>query len=436
MQEATLGSIYADVLDSDGNVIETVLMNDTETELTLPGEENTPLTKTLENLTKEPVSVVLRDAAKSVKLDAKTNSGTTDEVSVALTPENKIAGMIPAAEREGYKFIGWFTEETGGTRVTNETVLVPDTTLYAHFEPSFILYGTSLTMDGEIGVNVYLKADILDELKESCYALVKGPNDAEPVRYDFYEWIWDNKNKAYKFTSKAYSTQMEHNVTIQVFADENKDGEAEPMNLFKINSSDAEMEYTTSVKAYLDKAKQSGSEKLKEFAKAIDAYGAYAEKFFAPEDNVAAERIVDYSDISSDDVAKYDIKCVGGAPVGFKYYGNSLVLKEATSLRIYFEYKGEQLPNIRLLDADLSYVLNPKTTKTPNYYYVEIQNISSIDLDKTYTVSVDGYRIEISAMSYVYNALKNYAGDPGYEGLVNVCRALVKYNETAKEYFL
>ena len=79
--------------------------------------------------------------------------------------------------------------------------------------------------------------------------------------------------------------------------------------------------------------------------------------------------------------------------------------------------------------------LIPVETAAEGFYYIEIPDIASTDLDKTFKISVDGYRIEVSAMSYVYTVINNYKDDPEKEDLVNVCRALVEYSRTAEEYF-
>ena len=79
--------------------------------------------------------------------------------------------------------------------------------------------------------------------------------------------------------------------------------------------------------------------------------------------------------------------------------------------------------------------LIPVDTAAEGFYYIEIPDIGSTDLDKIFKISVDGYRIEVSAMSYVYTVINNYKDDPEKEDLVNLCRALVEYSRTAEEYF-
>ena len=43
-------------------------------------------------------------------------------------------GLLPVPTRQGYRFLGWFTESNGGTQVTSSTVanVADDVTIYAH----------------------------------------------------------------------------------------------------------------------------------------------------------------------------------------------------------------------------------------------------------------------------------------------------------------
>ncbi len=47
-------------------------------------------------------------------------------------PDGKLK-ELPEAQRDGYTFVGWFTEIDGGEQVTADTVLTSQTTLYAHY---------------------------------------------------------------------------------------------------------------------------------------------------------------------------------------------------------------------------------------------------------------------------------------------------------------
>ncbi|MCQ2548480.1 MAG: InlB B-repeat-containing protein [Lachnospiraceae bacterium] len=61
--------------------------------------------------------------------------GTADKVSKTLTYGNTY-GTLPTASRTGYKFLGWYTAEVGGTKIASTTKYTTDgnQTLYAHWE--------------------------------------------------------------------------------------------------------------------------------------------------------------------------------------------------------------------------------------------------------------------------------------------------------------
>ena len=66
---------------------------------------------------------------------------------------------------------------------------------------------------------------------------------------------------------------------------------------------------------------------------------------------------------------------------------------------------------------------------------VAITNIAAKDLNKDYTVTINGKDFTFSAMSFCANVLNgNYTGDKADE-LVNVAKALYAYSAAADAYF-
>ena len=60
------------------------------------------------------------------------NGGQCDTTSMYTDTDGKLSAL-PTPTRGGYTFDGWFTEQSGGTVVTTETVYDKNTTLYAHW---------------------------------------------------------------------------------------------------------------------------------------------------------------------------------------------------------------------------------------------------------------------------------------------------------------
>jgi uncharacterized repeat protein (TIGR02543 family) len=59
-------------------------------------------------------------------------------------------GGLPTTTRTGYIFIGWFTARSGGTQVTEDTIMTDDRTIYAQWTP--ITYTVSYDANGGSGV--------------------------------------------------------------------------------------------------------------------------------------------------------------------------------------------------------------------------------------------------------------------------------------------
>ena len=66
----------------------------------------------------------------TVTFDA--NGGSVSTASTTTT-DGKLASL-PTPTYDGYTFLGWYTEETGGDEVTTDTVFTNDTTIYAHWQ--------------------------------------------------------------------------------------------------------------------------------------------------------------------------------------------------------------------------------------------------------------------------------------------------------------
>ena len=66
------------------------------------------------------------------KITFDANGGQCDTTSMYTDTTGKLSAL-PTPTRGGYTFDGWFTEQSGGTMVTAETVYDENTTLYAHW---------------------------------------------------------------------------------------------------------------------------------------------------------------------------------------------------------------------------------------------------------------------------------------------------------------
>lgn len=82
-----------------------------------------------------------------ITISFNANGGSVANTTVT-TYFGKAAGTLPVPTRANYTFVGWFTEASGGTEVTKDTILseVKDITLYAHW--SLITYTVYFNANG------------------------------------------------------------------------------------------------------------------------------------------------------------------------------------------------------------------------------------------------------------------------------------------------
>ena len=74
--------------------------------------------------------VARRPSEHTVTFDG---NGGTPSVSNMTTTEQKLSSLPSASRGGSYRFDGWYTERSGGTKITTDTVFSADTTLYAHW---------------------------------------------------------------------------------------------------------------------------------------------------------------------------------------------------------------------------------------------------------------------------------------------------------------
>lgn len=120
-------------------------------------------------------------------------AGNGDKDSTIPVKDQKTAGTLPLPEREGYRFDGWFTEETGGNKVTGVEVITEDATYYGHW--TAISYHISYDLSG----------GVLDGENPSSYTVEDSFTLKNPTKdgYIFAGW------------KQNESTDVQKNVTIE-----------------------------------------------------------------------------------------------------------------------------------------------------------------------------------------------------------------------------
>lgn len=155
------------------------------------------------NVTVNGTGHILKFLGSEIKFDA--NGGKAKKVSEMTDEEGRLT-KLPDAERNGCAFDGWYTEKTGGDKVSVDTIYPENTTLYAHWSVDVDkIYGTFKQQENEI---LSLKK-IVAELQLNARPLKLR---VERSRYDSAVITWENNEKAdgYEVTDMESGRRERH----------------------------------------------------------------------------------------------------------------------------------------------------------------------------------------------------------------------------------
>ena len=265
---------------------------------------------------------------------------------------------------------------------------------------------TSLSLEGDIGVNYYVGAhgqDLTDAILQ-----VEYPNGT----FDQVSAVSKNADGTYKFQVKVAAKDYAAKMQACLFTE---DGTT-LSRVFEYSAAD----YVASV---LKAGASVYGEDLVALVTALDDYGkAAANLFYAQENTFTA----DLSSVTLDTLGDYQFALVGDLPSGVALTDFSLSLQSTTSLKIYFT--AASLSGV-VCKVDGVAVTPVKTGA--NEYCIEIANINAKDLDTNFVVSIGDCTLTLNTLSYAYRALE-YSSDAN---LKVAMQALYLYNQAANQYF-
>ena len=266
---------------------------------------------------------------------------------------------------------------------------------------------TSLSLEGDIGVNYYVGArgqDLTGGYLQVKYANGNIQQVPVPDR---------NTDGTYKFQVKIAAKDYAAKMKVRLF---DKDGNA------------ISKAFTYSAASYVKSILSAGAavygEKLVALATALDDYGKAAENLFYGESNTFT---ADLSAVTTSTLTEHKFSVSGSLPAGVKLSDFSLSLKSTTSLKIYFTAETLEGVVCKVNGAEVE----PKATGVANEYCIVIENISAKDLDTNYVVSIGGYQLTLNTLSYSLRALE-YSSNAS---LKTAMQALYLYNQAANAYF-
>ena len=287
------------------------------------------------------------------------------------------------------------------------------------------LYGASVSLKGNIGLNFYLIPT--EELLEDADAYVTLNGNKYPIK-DAGTRVVDGKT-LYQFSIDLHAKQMNDKVELKVYSG---DGTEQPIHRAVENATSTA--YPFSVQDYIQKTiAAGGNDKLVALVRAMSDYGSLAQECFGYNAANRADVQANLDDVTAAELAGYASQKTEGGATGVTYVGSTLVLESETVLRFYFTVDSGDA-------SDYTFKLNGKAVnaqKNDKGWYVEVTNIAAKNLDKVNTLVISGAEgtivtVKACALSYVYAVLNGASDDAK---LINVVKGLYLYNKAADAYF-
>lgn len=302
----------------------------------------------------------------------------------------------------------------GGFIYISDGVVKPD--------KSADVYGCSVSMKGDIGLNIFLilSEDLLAD--EGAYVTLGGQKfiikDA-PTRI-----VGDDT--LYQFTMHKAAKEMNDEVELKLF-----DGEGNQLSLFRHSQGGIvpQTGFSYSVQTYIGKslANPKSSDALKALMNAMSDYGRTAQLYFNYNTGKLAPLSCDLDTVTADLLADFEINITGTLNANV---AASLDLDSEVKIKVGFVMPKKDTYTFSVDGKQVAEL----STKT---YTVEIPNIVAKDLDRTYTIEVknsagDVKTVKYSALSYAYTTLSK---DDSSDTLQDLVKAMYLYNKAANEYF-
>lgn len=291
-----------------------------------------------------------------------------------------------------------------------------------------IIDSASLTLDGSIAINFYVK--LPDSIINDSSAKVL-------LGYGPYGPSYSVKKYSVRELTAVSGESNTYKVSIPVSAKNIKDDvgfavvDGNMMMQALLNSKNERITgntYSYSVYDYCQAVINSSSDqKQKNIANAILTYGEYAMDYFDYGD--VNDSLTPVSNLSSTDLAKYKATYSGTIPANVSYVGSSLLLKSKTRMRYYFTIDNSSGVSSYKISIGGKSVNLTKSANGSNVYYAETGDITMKSLGTTVNVSIsDGktsYTISSSPLSYIYSVSLT-----GEKDLKNICSALYALYKT------
>ena len=282
------------------------------------------------------------------------------------------------------------------------------------------LYGASLSLAGNVGVNFLYEMDEAFLADDTACVEITLPEN-KTLTFKASEGVKDTTavpgKTLYKFTAPVTVRQMSDALTVKVLQ----------------NGAEVVETVHFSVRDYADiilDPQNQYPENVKTFVRTMLYHGAAMQTYKDHNTDNLATKGVNVEDI---DRAAQAVKAeelpaaalTGKAPAGLNLYGVSLSLVDETALRFYFTKDA----GVKVEDFTFDTGLDEATiTHNEDMICVAVENIAADHLDAIVTLKVGDLTIRYSPLSYARSVLEGNAS----ENLKQVVRSLVVYNRAAE----
>ena len=292
-----------------------------------------------------------------------------------------------------------------------ETALTPGTVTVSCFS----VKGTSLVLDGAIGVKTYYGvADIIDAAGAVAEITVYDSDIEENVSQDTVGLAYDSDKGMY-YTVAYIAPKDVDNRYVNITVKYTLNGNAYSEELEPITVGD----YIEEFKALAEEYPDSEYSNALALVEKMEAYTKYADNYFG--NDAALETVT----ADTDAIANVQDATASGTASGIELYATSLVLEDKTTIRHYFTYTGDYTKHTFKVGGK---TLTP--VKKGNLIYVDIEDIVAQDMDTVYTLTVsDKLTVNYSVLNYVKLAVNDTNAK-----ISNLVKALFNYYQQAEEY--
>ncbi len=364
-------------------------------------------------------AIVVEDGMNGTEVQFTATEAGNYELAAAEGEENAYMMVLTETGSEGIDLPHAFQLEAGetiGFVVATNDMAADTIDLVLAKSNTYVNYkNVSVSLAGDIGLNYYV--EISEDILADAGAYLEFTVDGAAQKVMVSE-AKKQSDGTYRFSAKLAAKDMACPVVAQVYTSEG------PVGIAK--------EY--SVRAYCTNAipvysAMEGNESLVTLLKAMLNYGAASQVSLKHNVNDPANFA-----LSAEDQALADLPDVSawsavqtGSQEGITPMGASLMLKDTTTIRFYFQVEGDI--------AGYTFTMDGKEVtpvKVGSYYCVDKVGISARNLDEFCTVSVGGYSVSYCGLSYIPATLKLQNVT---EEAMNMVKALWAYSQAAESYF-